>query len=111
MLRVCGVHSLQIIFGCCCESELCADEILEDCTIVAADRAVRFIADDELEIGGRELVQKSVARSETLDRGHDDLRLLPIVAPLLVNDGLDSVIGQIVAEISLSLFLQLKPID
>jgi hypothetical protein len=103
--------ALKVIFRRRGEPKLCAHEILEDCAIVAADRAVRFIADNELEIGRRELMQKSITRREALDCSHNNLCLLPIIASLFVNDGFDSVIGQVVAEISLGLLFQLHPID
>jgi uncharacterized protein YyaL (SSP411 family) len=42
-------------------SQLRADEILENCPIIAADRPVRFVADDQLEIWRRKLAKESVA--------------------------------------------------
>ncbi len=104
-MRVCAVYSLQIIFRRRGEAELCAYEILEDCAIVAADRAVRFIADDELEIGGSELVQESIAGRKTLDCGHNDLRVLPLLPLLFVDHRLNAVIREVGSEISPCLIL------
>ena len=62
VLRVCGVDSLKILFGRCGEPELCADEILKDCTVVAADCAMGFVANDQLKICWGEHSAKRFAR-------------------------------------------------
>ena len=81
MLRACSVYSLQIIFRRCSEAELGANEILKDRAIIAADCAMRFVADDQLKIRGRELGEETIARRKALNRCHDYLRLLPILSP------------------------------
>ena len=80
MLRICGVYSLQIIFRRRSEAQLSADEILKDRAIIAADCAMRLVADDQLKIRGRELGQETIARGEALNRCHDYLRLFPILS-------------------------------
>src|SRR5206468_11740877 len=99
------------ILWSCGKPELCADEIFKDRSIISADGAMRFIADNQLKIRGRELRQESIACSETLNRRDDYLRLFPILPSLFVNDRLDSVIRQVIAKISLRLFFQFQSID
>ena len=93
------------------EAELGADKIFEDRAVVAADRPVRFVADDELEIGRRKVGEKTVVGREALDGGDDDLRFLPVAAFLFVDDGRDTVRREISREVFLGLFFQLEPVD
>ena len=111
MLRVCSVYSLEIIFRRRGEPEFCADEILEDCAIIATDRPVRFVADDQLKIRRRKLGEESVAGGKALDCGHDHLRLFPFLAFLFVDHGLDSVVREVSLKIPPSLSFQLQSID
>ena len=111
MLRVCGLYSLEIIFRSRGEPELCADEILKDRAIIAADCAMRFVANNQLEICGRELGQEAIARGKALNRCHNYLRLFPILPPLFVNNCLDSIVRQVIPKVSLRLPFEFQPID
>ena len=90
----------KIIFRRRGESELCADEILKDRAIIAADRAMRFVADDQLEIRRRELGQETIACGKALNCCHDYLRLFPFLPLLFVDDRLDSVVREVSLKIS-----------
>ena len=67
------------------EAELVADEVVEDGAGVAADGAVRFVGDHQVEVGRREELLVLVVEQQRLDRGDDDLGLAPVVAVLLVD--------------------------
>ena len=48
------VELLEVVARRGGEAELVADEIIEDGAGIAADGAVRFVGDDEVEVGRRE---------------------------------------------------------
>ena len=50
-----------------------------------------FVGDDEVEVGRREELLVFVVEEQRLDGGDDDLGLAPVVAVLLVDDGLEVV--------------------
>ena len=60
------VHAFQVVTRGGRQAELSADEILEDGPVAPADRAVRFVADDELEIRRGELVEEPVPGGEAV---------------------------------------------
>ena len=72
---------------------------------------MRFVANNQLEICGRELGQEAIARGKALNRCHNYLRLFPILPPLFVNNRLDSIVRQIIPKVSFRLFFQLQSID
>ena len=82
------VELLEVIARRGGEAELVADEVVEHGAGVAADGAVRFVGDDEVEVGGRKELLVFVVEEQRLDGGDDDLGLAPVVAVLLVDDGL-----------------------
>ena len=79
------------------EAELVADEVVEDGAGVAADRAVRFVGDDEIEVRRRKERLVLVVEQQGLNGGHDDMRAAPVATPFLVDHGVE-VVGQVGAE-------------
>jgi len=73
------------------EPQFVADKIIEDRARVAADGAMGLVGDDEIEIGGRKQPLVFVVEEERLDRADHDLGAPPVVAILLVDDGLEIV--------------------
>ena len=71
------------------EAEFAADEEVEDGAGVAADGAVGFVGDDEVEVGGGEELLVFVVEEEGLDGGDDDFGVAPVVAVFFVDDGLE----------------------
>src|SRR5690606_6843585 len=55
--------------------------------------------------------EESVLRSKTLDRRHDDVRFLPVIALLFIDDRLDAVVGQIRGEVFPRLRLEFQSVD
>ena len=103
------VEPLEVVARRGGQAELVADEVVEDGAGVAADGAVRFVGDDEVEVGRREELLVLVVEEQRLHRGDDDLRAPPVVAVLLVDDRLE-VGGQQRGEGLLGLILQFEAI-
>ena len=80
------VEFLEVVARRGGEAELVADEIVEHGAGIAADGAVRFVRDDEVEIGGRKERLVFVVEEKRLDGGDDDLGMTPIVTILFVDD-------------------------
>ena len=91
------------------EAELVADEVVEDGAGVAADGAVRFVGDHEVEIGGRKELLVLVVEQQRLNGGDDDFRVAPVVAVLFVDDGLE-VVGSRADERLLGLVLEFQAV-
>ena len=87
--RIGVVEPLEVVAGRGGEAELVADEVVEDGAGVAADGAVGFVGDDQVEIGRREEPLVLVVEEQRLHGGDDDLRPPPVVAVLLVDDRLE----------------------
>ena len=105
-----GLSNLrEVVAGRGGQAELVADEVVEDGAGVAADGAVRFVGDDQVEIGRREELLVLVVEEQRLHRGDDDLRAPPVVAVLLVDHRLE-VGGQQRGEGLLGLILQFEAI-
>ena len=85
------VEPLEVVARRGGEAELVADEVVEDGAGIAADGAVRFVGDDEVEVGRREELLVLVVEEQRLHGGDDDLRPPPVVAVLLVDDRLEVV--------------------
>ena len=81
-----AVEAAQVIARGGGEAELVADKVVEDRACVAADRAVRFIGDDEIKIGRRKELLILVVEQQRLHGGDDDLGTAPFVAVFLVDD-------------------------
>ena len=95
LARVAGVglrlvELLEVVARRGGEAELVADEIVEDGAGIAADGAVRFVGNDQIEIGRRKELLVLVVEQQRLHGGDDDLGLAPVVAVLLVDDRLES---------------------
>ncbi len=88
-----GVELLDVVLGRGGEAELVAHEILEHRACVATNGSVRFVGDDEVEVGRGKLLVL-VAVEQALHRGDNDLGLAPVVAVFLVNGGLVVVLEQ-----------------
>ena len=59
-----GLIVFEVVFGCGGEAEFVADEIFKDGAGVAADGAVGFVGDDQVEVGGGEDAFKFVVMEE-----------------------------------------------
>ena len=103
------VEPLEVVAGRGGEAELVADEVVEDGAGVAADGAVGFVGNDQVEIGRREEPLVLVVEEQRLHRGDDDFRPPPVVAVLLVDHRL-KVGGQQRREGLLGLILQFEAI-
>lgn len=55
ILAIFVLHAFDVIAGRRRQTKFCADEIFKNRAVVAADGAMRFIADNELKIRGRKL--------------------------------------------------------
>ena len=84
---------LQIVLGGGGEAELVTHKVIEYGAGVAADGAMSFIGDHQIEIGGREERLVFVVEQKRLNRADHDLRAAPIVAVFFVDDGF-AVVGQ-----------------
>ena len=104
-----AVEPLEVVARRGGEAELVADEVVEDGAGIAADGAVRFVGDDEIEVGRREELLVLVVEEQRLHGGDDDLRASPVVAVLLVDHRLE-VGGQHRGEGLLGLILQFEAI-
>ncbi len=109
MVGLALVESLEVVARRGGEAELVADEVVEDGAGIAADGAVRFVGDDQVEIGRREELLVLVVEQQRLDGGDDDLGAPPVVAVLLVDDRLE-VGGQQRGEGLLGLVLQFEAV-
>ena len=67
------------------EPQLVANEVVEYCAGIAANGAVRFIRNDEIEVGRREELLILVVEEQGLDGGDDNLCVAPVIPALLVN--------------------------
>ena len=106
----CAVEAAQVIARRRRKAQLVADEVVEHGTGVTADRAVRFVGDDEIEVGRREELLVLVVEEQGLHGGNDNLGASPVVPVLFVDHGL--IVGrQHVIEGLLGLILQLKTIN
>ena len=103
------VEPLEVVARRGGQAELVADEVVEDGAGVAADGAVRFVGDDQVEVGRREELLVLVVEQQRLHGGDDDLRPPPVVAVLLVDDRLE-VGGEQRDEGLLGLVLQFEPV-
>ncbi len=79
------VEALEIIARRGREAELVADEIVEHGARIAADGTMRFVGNDQIEIGRRKKLLIFVIEQQRLHRRDHDFRALPLVAALLVN--------------------------
>ena len=103
------VEFLQVVARRRGKAQLVADEIVEHGAGVAADGTVRFVGDNQVEIGWRKKLLIFVVEEERLNRADDDFRPPPIVAVLFVDDRL--VIGcEQRSESLLGLIFQFQPI-
>ena len=110
--RVAGlraVEPLEVVARRGGQAELVADEVVEHGAGIAADGAVRFVGDDEVEVGRREEPLVLVVEEQRLHRGDDDLRAPPVVAVLLVDHRLE-VGGQQRGEGLLGLVFQFEAV-
>src|SRR5450756_658841 len=107
--RIGTVESAEVVARRGGEAQLVADEEIEHGPGVATDRAVRFVGDDEIEVGRREELLKLVVEEQGLHGGYDNLRASPVVPVLLVDHRL-KVGGEHRCEGLLGLVLQLKAI-
>ena len=103
------VEPLEVVARRGGEAELVADEVVEHGAGVAADGAVRFVGDDQVEVGRREELLVLVVEEQRLHGGDDDLRPPPVVAVLLVDHRLE-VGGEQRREGLLGLILQFEAI-
>ena len=103
------VEPLQVVAGRGGEAELVADEVVEDGAGVAADGAMRFVGDHQVEVGGREELLIFVVEEQRLDGGDDNLGAAPVVAVLFVNDDL-VVVREHLGEGFLGLILEFQAI-
>ena len=87
--RVRAVEPPQVVAGRGGQDELPADEVVEHCAGVATDGAVRFVGDHQVEVGRREELLVLVVEEQRLHGGDDDLRAVPVVPVLLVDDRLE----------------------
>ena len=110
LVHLVRVDAFEIVSGRGREPEFCANEVLENGSVVAADGAVCFVGYDELEIVRRELRQVAVAGGQALNGCDDHLSFHPVVAAFFVDDGGDAVFGQVLVEIAPGLILQLDTV-
>jgi len=105
-----GVDVLEIVARGSGEPQLVAHEVLEDRAAVTVDRAVGFVRDDQVKVGGREKAHVLVIELQRLDGGDHDLRLAPVLAVFLVDHGLVVVFEQ-QDEILPGLVFELQAVD
>ena len=101
--------ALQIVARRGGQAQLGAHEIIEDRAGVAADGAMRFVGDDQIEVRGREQPPVFVVEQQGLDGRDDDLGAAPIVPLLLVHDGRE-VRAEQRGEDFAGLLLQFQPV-
>ena len=65
-----AVEFLQVVLRSGGEAELVADEVIEHSAGIAADGAVRFVRDDEVEIRGREIALVFVVENVSVPAVH-----------------------------------------
>ncbi len=82
---LCAVESAQVIARRSGEAQLVANEVVEHGAGIAADRAVRFVRDDEIEVGRREELLVLVVEQQGLHGSDDNLRASPVVPPVEPN--------------------------
>jgi hypothetical protein len=79
------VELLEVVARRGGQAQLVADEIVEHGAGVAADGAVRFVGNHQIEIGRRKQAPVLVVEQQRLHGGDDDLGLAPVVAAFLVD--------------------------
>ena len=103
------VESLEIVPGGRGQAQLVPHEIVEYGPGISADGPVRFVRDDEVEVGRGEESLILVVEQQRLDRGDDDFRRAPVVAPLFVHHRLE-VRREQGGEDLASLLLEFQPV-
>ena len=104
------VELLEVVERCGREAELVADKVIEHGAGITADGAVRFVGDDEVEVGGRKELLVFIVEEQGLDRGDDDFGVPPVVAIFFVDNTL-VVVREDPLESLERLVFQLQPVD